>query len=293
MPVRFCASNEIPVKNTEQKNRDKNFIEIGFISVKTKEYVRIEKLGFQKEFVNFNFVKQNVIVSSRLFLLLLSLLYSITCFSQTNDKVLLQKLDSVKSSTSVASYFASIYLATTQNAIHFFSKYDQPVQQSFQRLESRFADYFFFSAEAYSCKKEIPVEWKDYYSNVSLSPLQYQLLGINAHINGDIWKALTDEFTLQEIKRIKKYYKGFNKGLNEIYIDVYHDARRSNPKIRGLHFASLGLDKSFGERMLYRWRKRQMQLAILYFTNSSRFTKRHKKLQAKMKRLNNMILHIL
>ncbi|MBK5271642.1 MAG: hypothetical protein JJE22_11585 [Bacteroidia bacterium] len=157
-------------------------------------------------------------MSSRLYLLLLSLLYSFTCFSQTNDKVLLQKLDSVNKSTSVASYFASLYLATTQNAIHFFSKYKQPVQQSFQRFENRFADYFFSSAEACYQKEEIPFEWNDYYSNASLSPLQYQLLGINAHINGDIWKALTTEITLQEIRQIKKNYKRFNKGLNEIYI---------------------------------------------------------------------------
>jgi len=230
---------------------------------------------------------------SRIYIFLFWTLTSISCFSQTNDKVLLYKLDSIKSSSSISSYFASIYFATTCKAIQFFSVYKEPARQAIQRLENSFANYFFRSAEACCNKNEIPVDWKDYYSSSSLSPVQYQLLGINAHINGDIWKALTTEFTLQEIIEIKKYYFDFYKGLEEIYTDFYHEAFSSNSKIRWLHFASLGLDRSFGQTMLLRWRKRQMQLAILYFTNPVRFDKRHKKLEEKMHRLNNMILHIL
>lgn len=215
------------------------------------------------------------------------------CFSQTNDKILLQRLDSVKCSSSIASYFASIYLTTTQNAIHFFSKYKEPVRASLQRLEDRFAEYFFRSAEACCEKKEIPAEWKEYYSNSFLSPLQYRLLGINAHINGDIWKALITEFTLEEIMRIKKYYFNFNRGLREIYFNFYNEASRGYSKIRWLHLASLGTDKSFGEMMLLRWRNRQMRLAVLYYTHPTRFNKQHRKLEKKMQRLNNLILRVL
>lgn len=227
----------------------------------------------------------------RLYILLFFSITISNCFSQTNDKVLLEKLDSIKSSSSVSSYFASIYLITTYKAIQFFSTYKDPVLQRLQRLEFRFADYFFRSAEASRQKNEIPVEWKEYFSHTALSPLQYELLGINAHINGDIWKALTTEFTLAEIMEIKKYYFEFYRALKDVYIVFYHSAFRSDSKIRWLHFASFGLDKSFGETMLFRWRKRQMKLAILYFTDSVRFYKRHKNLEKKMRRLNYMILH--
>ncbi|MES1216107.1 MAG: DUF5995 family protein [Bacteroidota bacterium] len=222
------------------------------------------------------------------------LFYSIIvtqCFSQTSEKLLLHKLDSITNSPCAASYFASLYLGTSINAATFFSKYQEPVRHSIQRFEHSFANYFFASVQACSQEKEIPKEWKDYFIQPSLSPLQYQLLGINAHINGDIWKALTTTFTLPELLEIKNYYHNYNESLKEFYYEFYGKAYACSSRIRLLHLVSFGLDKEYGRMMLYRWRKRQMHLAILYFNDPPGFEKQHKKLEKKMQRLNYMILH--
>jgi Family of unknown function (DUF5995) len=203
---------------------------------------------------------------------------------------LLKKLDSVQQSNSPAKYFAALYFETTVMAAEFF-EYDEPDIKSFiQRLERRFADYFFHAVDAYGNGKPVPAEWKAYYSDTLLSFFQYQLLGINAHINGDIWQALTAEFTLEELKAHRKTYLDFQKGLLKIYRRFYESSVNNHPATRMLQSATFGLDKIYGRMMLGRWRKRQMNLAVLYHTDPDNFQKKLDKLHRKMGRLNNLVL---
>lgn len=209
-------------------------------------------------------------------LILVFHLFHSFCFGQVSDAELslLQKLDSVQQSPSIARYFAGLYFETTVRAVHFFDGKDEPSRQFIQRLETCFAGYFFRSAEAYHNRTVIPPEWKSYYSDTSLSPLQYQLLGINAHINGDIWQALITAFSWEEISANKKSYFNFHRALVKQYEAFYERSVRTSPATRWLHEASLGLDKWYGRVMLGRWRKRQVALAHLHFTNKSKFGKK-------------------
>ena len=206
------------------------------------------------------------------------------------DMVLLQKLDSIKKSQSVARHFAELYFSTTVKAIDHFSTRSKKENDFIQRFEIRFAGFFFCSAEAHSQQIPIPREWKAYYTDTALSPLQYKLLGINAHINGDIWKVLTIEFSLDEIKKNKDSYYSFQKRLRDQYREFYISSRKSSAKIRILHAATAGLDKLYGKMMLTRWRKRQLQLAILYFNNTQKFDIKLKKLYKKMDHIDRLIL---
>jgi len=220
-------------------------------------------------------------------------LIPLTLFSQVSDQeiLLLQKLDSIQQTSSPAKHFASLYLKTTGVAAEFF-QHDKPeVKQFILRLESRFAGYFFRSVEAFHMGHTIPMEWQAYFSDTVLSPLQYQLLGINAHINGDIWQALTTEFTLEEILENKKSYFDFQKGLIKIYRNFYESSVDTHAAIRLLRNSSFGLDKLYGKMMLAKWRKRQMDLAVLYHTDPSLFQKKLDRLHKKMDRLNQLILH--
>jgi len=215
------------------------------------------------------------------------------CFSQASASgvLLMHELDSIQQSNSIARYFASLYIKTTQNAEDFFQSADKPVKFFIQRLEIRFADYFFLSAQEYNQKRTISGNWNTYYSDSTLSALQYWLLGANAHINGDIWKALTSEFSPEELKEYKHSYFDYQKGLKKIYLDVYAAAVASSPVVRLLHNFTFGSDHCYGKLMLARWRKRQMNLAILYFANKDRFSKKLRRLNYKMGHLNNLILH--
>ena len=215
----------------------------------------------------------------------------VVCSSQVSDTeiVLLHQLDSVQKSPSVASHFAGIYFEVTVKAVEFYKKNDAPAREFIQRLESSFAVYFFRSAEAFAKGAVIPAVWQTYFTGMSFTPLQYQLLGINAHINGDIWQAMTKEFSLQELKDYKRYYFDFNRALIKEYEQVYRAGVTASNTINILHHASLGLDKEYGKMMLKRWRKRQMQLAILYFTDHEKFSKKLMILHQKMQHLNRMI----
>lgn len=202
---------------------------------------------------------------------------------------LLQKLDSVRNSLSISRHFAGIYFETTIHAVHFFSEADIKTQSLMERMEKRFADYFFRSADAHESRGAIPAEWKAYYQDTTASSLRYVLYGINAHINGDIWQALTAEFTAEEIKTIKEPYFLYYRELLKEYENVYEAALTSNPRIRLLHQLSFGFDKFYGKIMLHRWRKRQMQLADLYFNDRLLFERKLRRLQRKMSCLNRLI----
>lgn len=211
--------------------------------------------------------------------------------AQLNDATiqLLYRLDSVSKSPSVSRHFASIYFQTTVNAIDFFSKQDKKGQELIQRLELKFADYFFVSANACKERNAIADQWKEYYADTAGSSLVSILHGVNAHINGDIWPALVDEFSYTELQELKKYYFRYFDKLSEIYDMVYEKGYKDSRNIRLLHILTLGYDKKYGKMMLSRWRKRQWRLAELYFTNKKLFEKKRSVLVQKMQRINKLI----
>jgi hypothetical protein len=204
---------------------------------------------------------------------------------------LLKKLDSIQNSSTVAKHFAGLYFSVTRRAISFFE--NSPIQEKtfINRLETRFASLFLLSADAYKNGDTIPTVWKCYFGDSALSPLQYKLLGINAHINGDIWQALTAEFSLQEIKDGRKSYLRFQKALTKEYRLFYEESYRADSKVRLLHRATAGLDKPYGKLILIRWRKRQLKLAILYYSDKEKFNRKLAKLNLKIERINRLILN--
>lgn len=204
---------------------------------------------------------------------------------------LLKKLDSIKNSSSVSRHFAGLYFITTNKAVDFFLGKPEKERMFVQRLETSFADYFFRSARAFAEGATVPEEWGTYFKDTSLTPLQYQLLGINAHINGDIWQALVSAFSLEEIQNGKKNYFEFNRELIRQYKEFYNWSVAENARIKLLHAATAGIDKLYGKLMLIRWRKRQLRLAILYYADKDRFNKRIETLNKKMKHIDRLILH--
>lgn len=211
--------------------------------------------------------------------------------AQISDRsvALLARLDSVRQSHSVSKHFADIYFETTIGAVNYFSTADVRVQQLMERLELQFASYFFRAAEAYKLKEIIPPPWQAYYEDSNASSLRYILYGINAHINGDIWQALTTAFTAAEIEEIKPLYFAYYVELQKEYDTIYRRALSQNKKLKLLHTLTIGLDKVYGKVLLKRWRNRQVKLASLYFKDQVLFDKKLKKLQEKTRRLDRLI----
>jgi hypothetical protein len=82
-------------------------------------------------------------------------------------------------------------------------------------------------------------EWKAYFADTGLQPIQYKLLGTNAHLNGGLWQALTHSFTQEEMQRLKKEFVIFKKSLNHTYVIVYKEAIVDNKKAKLLHQSTL------------------------------------------------------
>lgn len=211
--------------------------------------------------------------------------------AQVTDRTigLLQQLDSIRNSPSVSRHFAGIYLDATVQALHYFGRKDLRIQQLMERCEMQFATYFMEAACAFEKKEKIPAAWQFYYADSNASPLRHILYGANAHINGDIWQTLVVAFTPAEINEIRSSYLDFTKELLRVYKHIHATAVSSSSRIQILHRASLGLDQLYGQRMLVRWRKRQLMLAELYFSNRVLFEKKLQQLHRRMDKLNRLI----
>lgn len=250
------------------------------------------KTCIRQEFVNFNPL---IIRVMRIRLAAFAIYFLIPFYGsgQISDSEisLLKRLDSIAKSSSISSHFAKLYRETTVEAIFFFLNLDQKKRSFIQRLEHSFASYFFNAAEAYKKGERISPVWMAYYEKASLKPMQYELLGINAHINGDIWQALVKEFSLHEIRENRKIFLQFQKGLGVIYRNFHEKAKQENQRIKTLNNLFLGIDHFYGRLMLKRWRNRQIRLAEWYFDKSEKMKAELIRLDKKMNRINRLILH--
>ncbi len=227
----------------------------------------------------------------RFFICIFLLSGPVFCKAQYNERTaaILLKLDSLRKENSVTRHFAAIYFEATDNALSFFGKMDQRIQELTERCEASFASFFFRAAETYRSNGKVPAEWEAYYKDSTAPSLRYILFGINAHINGDLWQAIVTEFSAEEIAEFRAPYMKFNRVLERFYGKLYETAYDTSRKIRMIHHASFGLDKPYGKLLLYRWRRKQIRMAELYYSDRALFERKLKKSRQKMSRLNNLI----
>src|SRR6185503_1662603 len=194
------------------------------------------------------------------------------------------RLDSVRMGSGNERHFGELYLQTTILVERYMEALPGEGKLLVKRLEESFADYFFKAIEANNNSDEVPAAWKNYFSG-NYSPLQLKLIGANAHINGDIWQALTDNFSLQEIKQLKPFYKRYNRSITKTFDDLFKSGIRSDKRLHDLHIITLGLDKVYGRMIVRKWRNRQLKLAILKFEDPGKFNSLKKRIDRKRNRI--------
>ena len=131
---------------------------------------------------------------------------------------------------------------------------------------------------------------KNYFNGKDLSELQLKLIGANAHINGDIWQAMRSSFSLEELISIKRYYKNYNRSIAKVFDDLFNSAIENDKRFRNLHSLTFGLDKVYGKMMLYKWRNRQLKLAVYSYSNPKKFKRLKRQTETKMKKIDRMIM---
>ena len=222
----------------------------------------------------------------------LVILISAKVFSQRQflSVGILARLDSISMNAGKESHFAELYLKTAISADSYIETLPERGKVLMRRLEQNFAQYFFRAIDSVYKGGSVPNEWKNYFNDNDLSGLQLKLMGANAHINGDIWQAMISSFSFEEIKLLKPYYKKYNRSISKVFDGLHESAIQNEKRLRNLHSLSFGLDKVYGKIMLKKWRNRQLKLAIFSYCNNGKFKQLKKRIDTKMKRINEMIM---
>lgn len=202
---------------------------------------------------------------------------------------LVQQLDSIRNTRTTAAYFAGIYLSTTVKAIRFAEKRSPEEQRALILFEKNFAGFFFEAVRAVSEQRTPPVVWAGYFMHDSVSPVRLQLLGINAHINGDLWQALTAAFSREELRRFRPCYRAFNRELKKEFDEFFEEAADHDIRFALSGELIPGISHAAGHRLLKHWRKRQYKLALFYYSDQPRFRKMLQRVTQKRESLNRLI----
>ncbi len=225
--------------------------------------------------------------------LLFVLCLDVTTSGQSSFKESWQKLDSMSKTNSAAKHFASLYFSVIQVMDVEYRATDTFNQQLVTRFENVFTQTFIDAAWANNNGKTITPTWQCYFHNNHLQPIQYTLLGINAHINGDYWFALTNSLNASEMEVFSANLNVANKVLGRFFKHLYLQGERDNRNIRRLRSLTFGLYHYIGDHYLIKWRNRQIKLAQFFWKKSPAFTRLHQRIEEKKKRIDRLIIETL
>jgi hypothetical protein len=194
---------------------------------------------------------------------------------------LLDTLQQISKTNTPAKYFAKLYY----NAIAITNVYAATKPDSVRAFifgfESVFAPTFFKSYRDFIAHKPQVFAWQRYYADTSLNELQYQFMGMNAHINGDMWLALKDKYSYDTLKKYRQSLLQFQKTLN-VFFDSIYISSKGYKKIKWLHLLTLGTDRIIGRRLILHWRKRQGQMALLFYSAPKKCVRKQTYLKKRM-----------
>ena len=203
----------------------------------------------------------------------------------------LYQLDSIGKSPSIGRHFGELYFNFLLLVEAQLKKTDSSTERLVRNFEAIFAQFFIDACIAYKNGDQIHLpEWKKYFSDTTLQPIQYKLLGANAHLNGVLAIAIAGSYTTGEWEPIKKKYILFNSCLNKTYRLVYEEAVTTNKRAKLLGILTLGMDRFLGNYYLYKWRKRQMRLTEFAFTKSSKYHPLLNKINRKKVRIDKLVI---
>lgn len=202
---------------------------------------------------------------------------------------LLDTLQQIAQSNTPAKYFAQLYYKAIEKTNDYADSKPDSVKAFIFGFESLFAPVFFQSYQNYITKQPQIFAWQRYYADTSLNELQYHFMGMNAHINGDMWLALKDKYCYDTLKKYRGFLLQFQKVMNT-YFDSIYVSTANYKKMRRLHLFTLGFDKFMGRRMILHWRKRQEHMAMLFYSDPRKCERTWQRLQKKMTRYDRFAL---
>ena len=211
----------------------------------------------------------------------------------TTENNFLLKVDSIAHSTGIARHFSDVYRKSMMNIALRIQGMNSNSKRFIEKFEISFADYFLKACFAdRSGKLSSWSEWNCYFSNPAAEPWQLVLLGVNTHINADLWRSLVDNFSEKEIRQNKKKLLSSQSSIDEVYYRFFETLLDQSNFFRWMNSFTKGLPKLMGERLVYKWRKRNVNLAILYYHDQERFNKKLNLINRKKQNIDKKILNL-
>jgi hypothetical protein len=204
----------------------------------------------------------------------------------------IQQVDSMSHTGKPGNHFARIYTASMSQINQQLTNMDSGAQNFVKKFEISFIGYFLEAAAQFEKNGNLPAEsiWHFYFINDKAQPWQLTLIGINAHVNGDIWKALVKNFSAGEIRRYKKNLLSFQASLSKTFQPLFDQLLDESSYLRFMNAFTKGSAKLYGEWLIYNWRLRAINLAILYFEDPEKFKKKMKAVDRKRHKIDRAIL---
>ncbi|GAB2805637.1 DUF5995 family protein [Ferruginibacter profundus] len=197
------------------------------------------------------------------------------------NALLLDTLQEIAGSNTPSKHFARLYYKAIESTNGYTITKPDSVKQFIFGFESVFAPAFFRSYRNYLTHQPQEFSWQHYYADTGLNELQYQFMGMNAHINGDMWRALKDKYGYDTLKKYRQPLLQFQKTLNSFFDSIY-TATVKYKKVKRLHLFTLGADKIMGRQMIFTWRRRQVQMALLFYSNPAKCKRKLRRVKKRM-----------
>ena len=203
------------------------------------------------------------------------------------------QVDSIKRAEGIAKYFAIVYSVAMQNVEQKLEIADTSTKRFIRKFEFAFVKYFLSASQQYK-DGNLPATsaWSCYFSQANIHPLKFILMGVNAHINGEMWQAMVAACPKRDIDEHRKQYRTFESAIAKVYTPVFDSILTKNGYIRLVNSMTNGLARIFGERVLSKWRTRSVNLAILYYTNRAKFKRRLAAVNRKKQKVDRLILRM-
>ena len=203
----------------------------------------------------------------------------------------LKQVDSIAQSTGMARHFSLIYSHAMRNVAEQVQSMDSNAMFFIKKFEIRFADYFLTAAlDNKNGDLAATSEWQCFFSHPGARPWQLILLGVNTHTNVDFWRSLVDNFSEKEIRRNKKQILACQYSIAKVYYEFFDLLIADKPYVRFINSFTKGLAKKIGERIIYKWRRRNVNLAILFYYDHKKFERRLAATNRKKQQIDRLIL---
>jgi hypothetical protein len=201
------------------------------------------------------------------------------------NKTLLDTLTQIKQGNTIATPFATLYYAAIEITNTLMQTKTASQIAFIEKFEAKFGPFFFQSYKMLQNQLPQSSVWEFYYNHPNLNELQYKFIGMNSHINGDMWLALVNAHSYDSIIKHKSNLLQYQKAFN-VFFDSILKTTLQYKKVKRLHALSLGLDKYIGRRVVYKWRKQAVNMALLWYNNMTKFKRQRNRLDKKMLRFN-------